>query len=58
MEIKNIILRRLEEKGEIKISDIVDETSFSRIFIHRFFDELQKEGKRAKRPALSMTEGF
>ena len=48
MEIKNLILRRLKEKREIKISDIVDETSFSRIYIHRFFYELQKEGKITK----------
>ncbi|MEK7447331.1 MAG: DUF4325 domain-containing protein [Patescibacteria group bacterium] len=48
MDIKNLITNRIEEKGEARVVDIVEETSFSRKYIHRFFDELQKEGKITK----------
>jgi len=48
MELKNLIVKRIKEQGDIKISDIVGETGFSRIYIHRFFDELQKEAKIEK----------
>ena len=48
MEVKNLILQRIKEKGQIQASEITGETGFSRIYIHRFFDELQKEGKITK----------
>lgn len=48
MDIKSLITNRIEEKGEARVADIVEETSFSRKYIHRFFDELQKEGKITK----------
>lgn len=45
MNLKELILNNLKEKKQIKIADIVKETDFSRTYIHRFFKELQKEGK-------------
>ncbi len=48
MDIKELIIKRLNTAGEVRVADIVDETSFSRKYIHRFFDELQKENKIAK----------
>ena len=45
MDIKDLITKKIREKGTLKVSDIVDETGFSRAFIQRFFKELQNEGK-------------
>jgi anti-sigma regulatory factor (Ser/Thr protein kinase) len=43
--IKEIILDQLSKKREIKVSDVIKVTGFSRAFINRFFQELKKEGK-------------
>lgn len=48
MDIKKLIIKELDAKGEVRVADIVKRTSFSRKYIHRFFDELQKEGKITK----------
>jgi anti-sigma regulatory factor (Ser/Thr protein kinase) len=45
MDIKELIIKQLAEKGEIKASDIVKLTSFSRVYIHRYFHALKNEGK-------------
>ena len=45
MEIKELILNKLAKKKEIKASEIVKETGFTRAYINRFFKELQEEGK-------------
>jgi anti-sigma regulatory factor (Ser/Thr protein kinase) len=45
MDIKALILLKLNEHGEVKTSEIVKETGFSRVYIQRFFQELREEGK-------------
>ena len=45
MDIKNIILKKLKGKSEIKVADIVKATGFSRAYVNRFFKELREEGK-------------
>lgn len=45
MDVKHLILKKLARKKEIKVSEIVKETSFSRAYINRFFKELRDEGK-------------
>ncbi|MCX5815159.1 MAG: DUF4325 domain-containing protein [Proteobacteria bacterium] len=45
MDIKELIINQLAEEGKIKVSDIVKLTGFSRVYIHRYFRELQNEGK-------------
>lgn len=45
INIKNIILKKLKEKREIKVADIVKATGFSRAYVNRFFKELREEGK-------------
>ena len=45
MDIKDLILKQLKKHKEIMIADIVEKTGFSRAYLHRFFKELQEEGK-------------
>ena len=45
MHIKDLILKHLKKHQEVKITEIVKKTGFSRAYIHRFFKELQDEGK-------------
>lgn len=45
MNIKQIILDKLNRKGVIKTSDIMRDVNFSRAYINNFFQELQNEGK-------------
>lgn len=45
MNIKELILKALKEKKELKVADIVKATGFSRVYINRFFRELKDEGK-------------
>jgi hypothetical protein len=45
MDIRDLILNQLKEKGSIKVSDIVRLTGFSRVYIHRFFRQLADEGR-------------
>ncbi len=45
MDIKNLILEKLNNNNQVKASDMVKATGFSRKYIHRFLKELQDEGK-------------
>ena len=45
MDIKSFILKKLARREETKVSDIVEETGFSRAYINRFFQQLRAEGK-------------
>lgn len=44
MDVRELILRKLEEKGEVRSAEIVEETGFSRAYVNRFFRELREEG--------------
>ena len=43
--ITKLILMLLDEKGEVKTSEIVKKTGFSRVYINRFFQNLRDQGK-------------
>lgn len=45
MDMKGMIIEELEKKGEIKASEIVKATGFSRTYVNRFFQELRDEGR-------------
>ncbi len=45
MDIKKIILEKLNKNGEVKISDITEKTGFSRTYINRFLKELKEDEK-------------
>ncbi|MEX0877572.1 MAG: DUF4325 domain-containing protein [Candidatus Spechtbacterales bacterium] len=45
MDIKDLILRKIKKNGEVKASEVVKETGFSRAYVNRFFQELRDEGK-------------
>ncbi len=45
MDIKRLILDKISKKGQIKSSEIVKQTGFSRAYINRFFGELLDEGQ-------------
>ena len=44
MDVKGLIVKILNKKGEVKTSDIVKSTGFSRMYVNRFFKELREEG--------------
>ncbi len=44
MNIKDLILKKLKEKGEVKSSEIVKATGFSRVYVNKYFKELCEEG--------------
>ena len=44
MDIKNLILKKIEENGEVRSSEIVGASGYSRAYINRFFKELCEEG--------------
>lgn len=44
MEIKDLILKKLKENGEVRTSEIVKATGYSRAYINRFFKDLFEEG--------------
>jgi anti-sigma regulatory factor (Ser/Thr protein kinase)/biotin operon repressor len=44
MDIKDLILKKLKENGEVRSSEIVKATGYSRAYINRFFKELHEEG--------------
>jgi anti-sigma regulatory factor (Ser/Thr protein kinase)/biotin operon repressor len=44
MDLKALIIKRLERKGRINSGEIVKATGFSRAYINRFFQELKDEG--------------
>ncbi|MDP8262986.1 MAG: DUF4325 domain-containing protein [Candidatus Ancaeobacter aquaticus] len=45
MDIRNLILKTLHEKGEVGSAEIVKITGFSRGYVNRFFQRLRDEGK-------------
>ncbi len=45
MEVDKLILEILNKKGEVKASNIVRTTGFSRTYVNRFFQKLRDEGK-------------
>ncbi|MBL7157492.1 MAG: DUF4325 domain-containing protein [Candidatus Omnitrophica bacterium] len=45
MNIKKMILGKIEKNGSARASEIVKLTGFSRAYINRFFQELRSEGK-------------
>ena len=45
MDIRKLIIRLLDKRGEIKASDIIEATGLSRAYINRFFKKLREEGK-------------
>jgi hypothetical protein len=45
MDVKNLIIRELKKKGQLKASDITAETGFSRVYVNRFFRLLRDEEK-------------
>lgn len=45
MDIKDLILKRLGKKKEVRVSEIVKKTGLSRAYINRFFQLLKEEGE-------------
>jgi len=44
MDVRRLVIKRLREKGRLKVADIVEETGYSRVYVHRFFRDLVNEG--------------
>lgn len=44
MRIKDLIKKRIKEKQSIKVSKIVEETGFSRVYVHRVMSQMIKDG--------------
>jgi anti-sigma regulatory factor (Ser/Thr protein kinase) len=44
MDIRDQILRSLKRRGEVKPSEIIQESGFSRAYVHRFFRDLCRDG--------------
>jgi len=45
MDIKELILDKINKLGKVKAVDIISETGFSRAYVNRFFKELTEGGK-------------
>jgi hypothetical protein len=45
MDVKDLIIEALEKKGTTRVSEIVGQTGFSRVYVNRFFRMLRDEGK-------------
>ena len=45
MDVRELILKKLTEKGSLKASEIVRLTGFTRTYVNRFFQELRDEGR-------------
>lgn len=45
MNIKDLILRKIEKNNQVRVAEIVSATGFSRTYINKFFAELVKEEK-------------
>jgi anti-sigma regulatory factor (Ser/Thr protein kinase) len=45
MDIKSLILKKIIDKGEVRVADIIKATGFSRAYLNRFFKELREERK-------------
>lgn len=44
MDTKKLILKTLKKKGEVKSSEIIKISGFSRAYVNRFFKEMREEG--------------
>ena len=44
MDVRSLILERLRRRGRLKVADVVKETGYSRVYVHRFFRALVNEG--------------
>ena len=44
MDIKDLIIKTLQKNGEVRASEIIKISGFSRAYINRFFRELREEG--------------
>ncbi|MFH1837063.1 MAG: DUF4325 domain-containing protein [Candidatus Omnitrophota bacterium] len=47
MDIKELILKKLDSDGEVRARDIVKDTGFSRVYVNRFLRELRDESRIA-----------
>lgn len=47
-DIKKLILKKIKDNGEITVSKVAKETGFSRVYVHRFFQELTESGTLTK----------
>ncbi|MBD3379154.1 MAG: DUF4325 domain-containing protein [Candidatus Omnitrophica bacterium] len=45
MDIRKLILDKIEQQGEVKASEIVGQSGFSRAYVNRFFRKLREEGR-------------
>lgn len=45
MNVRALILKKITQKGEVKSAEIIKETDFSRAYVNRFFQHLQRDGK-------------
>jgi len=45
MDVKNLILAKINADGEVKAAEIVKETGYSRVYVNRFFQELREQGR-------------
>lgn len=45
MQIRTLIERRLSKRGEVRAADIIKATGFSRTYVNRILQQLQREGK-------------
>lgn len=45
VDIKDIILKKIRQKGSVRAGDMIKETGYSRQYINRFFQDLREEGK-------------
>jgi len=48
MDLKQRILKKIDENGQITSREIIDETGYSRAYVNRFLRELRDEGKIVK----------
>ena len=47
-DIKKLILKKIKDSGEVTVLEVAKKTGFSRVYIHRFFQELTESGKLIK----------
>ena len=45
MDVRELILKELSKKPQLRVADIVKKTGFSRAYVSRFFKQLKDEGK-------------
>ena len=45
MDVRSIILKKLNERGEVTTAEVTKEAGFSRVYVNKFLNELKDEGK-------------